>query len=95
MKHTGKEHVLHLKSYLEDKYKVNTDWEGKLYTGISLQWDYVKIMVQLSMPVYVQAALHSFQHQKKKTSTELNIHPDPAIFGNNNKMLNNKISAEE
>ena len=33
-KYSVKEHALHLKSALEDKYTVTTDWEGKLYIGI-------------------------------------------------------------
>ena len=30
VKYSVKEHYLHLKAVLEDKYKVNTDWEGQL-----------------------------------------------------------------
>ena len=56
VKYSGKEHSLHLKSALEDKYKVTTDWEGKLYIGIALKWDYEKGTVQLSIPGYVRAA---------------------------------------
>ena len=66
VKYLGKEHTLNLKSALEDKYKVTTDWEGKLYIGIVLKWDYEKGTVQLSMPGNVRAALHSFQHKKIK-----------------------------
>ena len=58
VKYSGKEHSLHLKSALEDKYKVTTDWEGKLYIGISLNWYYEKVTVQISMPSYVHAALY-------------------------------------
>ena len=35
--HLGEEYYLHLKASLENKYKVTTDWKGKLYIGISLQ----------------------------------------------------------
>ena len=40
VKNSVKEHVLHLKAALEDKYKVTTTWDGKLYIGISLKWNY-------------------------------------------------------
>ena len=43
VKYLGKERTLHLKSALEDKYKVITYWEVKLYIGIVLKWDYKKI----------------------------------------------------
>ena len=42
VKYSSKEHALHLKASLETKYKVTTDWEGKLHIGIALKWDYEK-----------------------------------------------------
>ena len=47
-----------MKASLEDKYKVTTYWEGKLYIGIALKWGYEKGMVQLSIPGYVCAVLY-------------------------------------
>ena len=61
--YSGKEHVLHQKASLEDKYKVTIYWEGKSYIGMALKWDYEKCMVQLSISVYVCAALHYFKQQ--------------------------------
>ena len=40
VKYSWEWHALHLKESLETKYKVNTYWEGKLYTGIALKWNY-------------------------------------------------------
>ena len=74
VKYLGKEHALHLKESLEEKYKVTTDWEGKFYIGIALKWDYEKGTVQLSMPGYLHAALHSFQHENPKDHS---IHHTP------------------
>ena len=81
----GKEHDFHLKTALEDKYKATTDWEGKLYIGIALKWDYEKFTVKLSILGYVTAALHSLQHKQ--------IPQDPPypwtqpIYEKNNHML--------
>ena len=47
VKYLGKEHALKLKSELEDKYKVTTDWEGRLYIGIALKWYLEKGTVQI------------------------------------------------
>ena len=55
-----------MKESLEDKYKVTTDWGGKLYIWIALKWDYEKGTVQISMAGYVRTALHSFQQEKYK-----------------------------
>ena len=45
VKYLGKEHALHVKSALETKYKVTTEWEGKLYIGIAPKWYYEKVTV--------------------------------------------------
>ena len=79
VKYSGKEHALHLQAALEDKYKVTTDWEGKLYIEIALKWDYKKVTVQISMPGYVRAALHSFQ-QKNLNTTGLTIPLGKTIY---------------
>ena len=65
-KYLGKEHASHMKAALETKYKVTTYWEGKLYIEIALNWDYDKGMVQLYIPIYKRAVLHSFQQDKPK-----------------------------
>ena len=36
-----------MKAALEDKDKVTKNYEGKLYIGITLKWDYEKGTVQL------------------------------------------------
>ena len=66
VKYSGKEHVLHLKTALGDKYKVATYWEGKLYTGITLKWDHEKGTVTLSIPGCVYVSLHYFQYKEPK-----------------------------
>ena len=62
VKYEGKQHALHLKKTLEDHYKITTDWTGARYIGITLDWDYKKRQVHLSMPGYVDKALKQFQH---------------------------------
>ncbi len=38
------------------------DWEGKKYTRLTLDWDYTKRKVHLSMPMYIGASLKEFGH---------------------------------
>lgn len=40
VKYVGEEHALHLKEALEQDYTVTTEWEGRRYIGITLDWDY-------------------------------------------------------
>jgi hypothetical protein len=58
----GKPNALHLIAALKEHYEITVDWEGKLFCGISLKWDYTNRTVDLSMPGYVEEALLEFQH---------------------------------
>ncbi len=62
MKYVRRQHAEHLVAALKALYPVTTDWNGQLYCGLTLQWDYAARTVDLSMPGYIPAALHKFQH---------------------------------
>ena len=62
VKYTKEKDKQHLIECLEKRYIVMTDWQGTLFNGISLAWDYEQRHVTLSMPGYVQKALHKFKH---------------------------------
>jgi hypothetical protein len=40
--------------------------DGNLYCGVTLKWDYQARTVNLSMPGYVAAAIHKFQHTPQR-----------------------------
>jgi hypothetical protein len=50
IKYSWKENADHLINALKENYKVAEDWAGKLYCGISLDWNYKNKTVDLSMP---------------------------------------------
>ena len=62
VKYVGKEHALHLKAVLEEHYAITEDWTGGRYIGLTLDWDYARGQVHLSMPGYVAKALKQFQY---------------------------------
>ena len=63
VKYIGKEHAQHLKITLKEHYTLTCNWKETQYTGITLDWDYTKQQVRLSMPNYVKnKALKPFQH---------------------------------
>ena len=67
VKYEGKEHFLHLISAIKEFYpKISIDWQGKLFCGIKLQWNYTERYVDLSMPGYIKDVLHKFQHPTPK-----------------------------
>jgi hypothetical protein len=42
VKYAGNQHTDHLRNALLQSYELTTDWEAKLYSGMSLKWDYKK-----------------------------------------------------
>ncbi len=66
VKYFDEEHANHLKWVLEEHYTLTCDWTGARYIGITLDWNYAKHQVHLSMPKYVTNALNQFQHNAKK-----------------------------
>ena len=62
VKYVGEEHARHLYAALREHYEVTCDWEGALFVGIKLNWDYQNRSVTMSMPGYIEKALKRFQH---------------------------------
>jgi hypothetical protein len=66
VKYVGKQHAEHLRNALLRIYELNTDWEVKVYSVITLQWDYKNSTCDISMPVCAVNVLNKFQHDKPK-----------------------------
>jgi hypothetical protein len=49
-KYVGHEHAEHLMACKKKKYNISSDWNGTAYCGLTLDWDYKKHTVDLSMP---------------------------------------------
>jgi hypothetical protein len=64
VQYTDRKDVEHLISALSPHYKYTTDWEGAIYCGIHLKWNYEEGWVDLSMPGYIMKALLRFCHMK-------------------------------
>ena len=54
VKYKGKEHALHLIKALENDYKIALDWQGKTYCDITLDRNYSKKWVEITMPGYIK-----------------------------------------
>ena len=70
----------HLKAVLEQDYTVTVDWSGSRYIGITLDWDYSRGRVHLSMPNYVKKALKLFGH-KIRREQHTPFQCAPVIYG--------------
>jgi hypothetical protein len=63
VEYAKKEHAQHLLDALNNHYEaVSEDWQGSFFFGIKLIWDYHQRTVDLSMPGYIQQALHKLPH---------------------------------
>jgi hypothetical protein len=47
---------------IKKKYNISSNWKGGAYCGLTLDWEYEKHTVDLSMPGNIKAALHKYQH---------------------------------
>lgn len=56
----------HLIETLQKYYKISIDKEGKLYLGMTLDWDYNNRTLDVSIPDYVQEERKRFGHKMPK-----------------------------
>ena len=61
---------------------VEKDWEGKKYCGITLDFDYIKCQVHLSMPGYCNEGLQRFRHECQKWTDQPYKHVLPTYGAN-------------
>jgi hypothetical protein len=66
VKYVGKQHADHLRKVLLQSCELNTDWEAKVYSDMSLKWDYKNRACDISIPGYVSNVLRKFQHDAPK-----------------------------
>ena len=81
VKYLGKEHAEHLREVIKKYYPVTEEWTGKQYIGITLDWDYVKRQVHLSIPGYVKKGLMQFGHEKPAQPQDSPFPHTPPNYG--------------
>ena len=80
VKYVRKEDAQHLVDVLKENYTISKEWDGEKYNGISLDWDYVRRKVHLSMPEYVKEGLVRFAHKLRKITHQPHRHTLP-VYG--------------
>ena len=84
VKYVGRENFLYLITAIKGCYpKVTINWQGKLFCGNTLQWNYDKKIVDLSMLEYVADVLHKFQHPPPKVKQYAQYPYQRIIYGQN------------
>eukprot|EP00804_Cyclotella_cryptica_P011350 CCRYP_016360-RA/>CCRYP_016360-RA protein AED:0.27 eAED:0.23 QI:0/0/0/1/0.5/0.33/3/0/674 len=82
IKYTGKQHLDHLIASIKKHYDVTVDHTGSLYCGITLNWQYNKGFLDISMPGYVQKQLIKYNHPRPKKPVRTPWEPYPIKYGN-------------
>jgi hypothetical protein len=88
VKYVGREHAEHLMACIKKKYNISSDWNGSDYCGLTLDWDYKKSTVDLSMPGYIKAALHKYQHTAPARPEHAPHTWNPPIYGAKTQFVN-------
>jgi hypothetical protein len=62
VKYVRREHAEHLMTCIKKNYNISSTWNGTAYCGLMFDSDYKNRTLDLSMPGYIKAALHKYQH---------------------------------
>ncbi len=81
IKTTLGKHVLHLKTALKEHYTITMDWDGSLFCGINIDWNYPAGTVDLNMPKYIPKALLKFQHPTPNSTQHQPYKNAPIQYG--------------
>jgi hypothetical protein len=93
VKYVGREHTEHLMACIKKKYNISSDWNGGAYCGLTLDWDYNKRTVDLSIPGYIKAALHTYQHAAPARPEHAPHTWNPPIYGAKTQFVNDETSS--
>jgi hypothetical protein len=93
VKYLGWEHADHLMTCIKKKYNISSDWNGRSYCGLTLDWDYKNRTVDLSMPGYIKAALHKYQHAAPERPEHAPHTWNPPIYGAKTQYVQDKITS--
>eukprot|EP00804_Cyclotella_cryptica_P019753 CCRYP_009658-RA/>CCRYP_009658-RA protein AED:0.44 eAED:0.44 QI:0/0/0/1/0/0/2/0/258 len=75
------EHAEHLIHVLQENYTMSIDWDGGLYCGIQLNWDYDLRTLDILMPRCIDKVLQRFQHPVPSSPQNGPYKPYPKKYG--------------
>jgi hypothetical protein len=95
VKYVGREHADHLMTCIKKNYNISSNWKGSAYYGLTLDWDYKNRTVDLSMPGYIKAALHKYQHAAPARPEHAPHIWNPPIYGAKTQYVEDKTTSPE
>jgi hypothetical protein len=85
--YAGRENAEHLTTSIKKKYDISSDWTGSAYCGLKIDWNYTNGTVDLSMPGYIKAVLHMYQHTAPARAEHTPHKWNTSIYGGNTKYI--------
>jgi hypothetical protein len=92
VKYVGREHAEHLIECIK-KNNISSDWKGSAYCGLTLEWDYKNRTVDLSIPGYIKAALHKYQHAAPTRPEHAPHTLNQPVYGAKTQYVENKTTS--
>jgi hypothetical protein len=89
VKYVSREHAENLMTCIKKNYSISSDWNGTAYCGLTLDWDCNDRTVGLSMPGYIKAALHKYQHPAPERPEHSPHTWNPPIYGAKTQFVSN------
>jgi hypothetical protein len=93
VKYVGCEHAEHLMEFIKKNYNISSDWNGSAYCSLTLDWDYKYGTVDLSIPGYIKAALHKYQHAAPARPEHAPHTWNPPIYGGETQYVEDKTTS--
>jgi hypothetical protein len=81
VEYVGKQHAYHLRDTIKEFYELTENWNGDLYAGINLAWNYSKRTCRLSMADYIETVLTKYNHQRPRRPILSPYKAAPIIYG--------------
>jgi hypothetical protein len=91
--YVGGEHAEHIMECIKKNYNISSDWKGSAYCGLTLEWDYKNRTVDLSIPGYIKAALHKYQHAAPTRPEHVPHKWNPPVYGAKTKYVKNETTS--
>ena len=75
------------------KFKLSIDWEGQNYLSLTLDWNYNKKYVDISMPEYIPTTLHKFQNKPPESPQDAPHPCNKPVYGKHIQLATQQRSA--
>lgn len=81
IKYVKKTDISHLIETLQARYKITVDWTGSNYCGLTLNWNYAKQYVNISIPGYIEKLLTRLAYKRPSRPTHAPHQWSQPVFG--------------